>query len=98
MLRGENVLAIMPTGAGKSLCYQLPSLSMPGTTVVISPLLSLMKDQADKLHAFGRSASEINSSLNIHDRAVNLDQLEQHRTEFIFTTPEQLAHPDFIPS
>src|ERR1044071_5937504 len=49
VLEGENTLAIMPTGAGKSLCYQLPALHIPGTTVIVSPLISLMKDQVDKL-------------------------------------------------
>lgn len=55
-----------------------------------------MKDQADKLQALGRAAAEFNSSLSAHDRAANLDELQKHRTEFLFTTPEQLTHPDFV--
>src|SRR3569832_1489744 len=61
VLEGDNTLAIMPSGAGKSLCYQLPSLHLPGTTVVVSPLIALMKDQADKLAELDVRARAINS-------------------------------------
>lgn len=67
VLEGNNTLAIMPTGAGKSLCYQLPSLHLPGTTVVVSPLISLIKDQVDKLEQAGLEASQLNSSLTTED-------------------------------
>ena len=63
VLEGSNTLAIMPTGAGKSLCYQLPTLHLPGTTVIVSPLISLMKDQHDKLEDAGLDASQLNSAL-----------------------------------
>jgi len=63
VLEGDHTLAIMPTGAGKSLCYQLPTLHLPGTTVVVSPLISLMKDQVDKLEDAGLEASQLNSAL-----------------------------------
>src|ERR1051325_3044702 len=59
VLRGENTLAIMPTGGGKSLCYQIPALELPGTTIVVSPLISLMKDQHDKLENAGIEAAQI---------------------------------------
>src|SRR6186713_2675289 len=61
VLEGEHTLAIMPTGAGKSLCYQLPTLHLPGTTIVVSPLIALMKDQTDKLQALGVRARQVNS-------------------------------------
>ena len=64
VMAGKDTLAIMPTGAGKSLCYQLPGSELPGTTVVVSPLLSLMKDQVDKLQEMGIAATEVNSTLS----------------------------------
>ena len=63
VLEGHDTLAIMPTGAGKSLCYQLPALELPGTTIVVSPLIALMKDQVDKLDELGVPVSQINSAL-----------------------------------
>src|SRR3954466_11633519 len=64
VLAGQDTLAIMPTGAGKSLCYQLPALHLEGMTVVVSPLISLMKDQTDKLQELGLDALQVNSTLN----------------------------------
>src|ERR1043165_7314956 len=64
VLEGNNTLAIMPTGAGKSICSQLPSLHLPGTTIVVSPLISLMKDQVDKLHDAGLEGAQLNSALD----------------------------------
>src|ERR671910_278245 len=63
VVRGRDTVAIMPTGAGKSLCYQLPALHLPGTTIVVSPLIALMKDQADKLNELGVVARQINSAI-----------------------------------
>jgi len=67
VLNGENVLGIMPTGGGKSVCYQLPAMMMEGLTLVISPLISLMKDQVDSLNEMGISATYVNSSLSFAD-------------------------------
>ena len=64
VLHGRDTLAVMPTGSGKSLCYQLPALNLPGTTLVVSPLISLMKDQAEKLEEVGVEAAQLNSTLN----------------------------------
>ena len=63
VLNGEDILALMPTGAGKSLCYQLPALQLAGMTVIVSPLIALMKDQVDKLKHRGLEAVELNSSV-----------------------------------
>jgi ATP-dependent DNA helicase RecQ len=96
LMDGVDVLAIMPTGYGKSLCYQLPSLSFPGSTVIVSPLISLMKDQSDKLRAIGIATAQVNSALPVRKRVLNLDAIEEHKTNFIFTTPEQLDRQEFV--
>jgi ATP-dependent DNA helicase RecQ len=96
VLRGRDTLAIMPTGAGKSLCYQLPALHLPGITLVVSPLISLMKDQADKLDDLGVDASQVNSALSTQEHADSLSEIENEQTEFILTTPERLSDPSFL--
>jgi ATP-dependent DNA helicase RecQ len=93
---GRDTLAIMPTGAGKSLCYQLPGTSLPGTTVVVSPLISLMKDQVDKLHELGIAAVQVNSTLSASEERQALDEIRQEKREFVFVTPERLAQPEFL--
>jgi ATP-dependent DNA helicase RecQ len=95
VLEGRDTLAIMPTGAGKSLCYQLPALVLPGTTVVISPLISLMKDQTDKLDDLGVDAAQMNSTLTRREESHNMEQILAERKEFVLTTPERLATEDF---
>jgi ATP-dependent DNA helicase RecQ len=96
IMAGRNTLAIMPTGAGKSLCYQLPALHLPGMTVVVSPLISLMKDQVDKLNDLGVNASQLNSALSSREQAEALSGIQDERPEFILTTPERLANPEFL--
>ena len=96
VLAGRDTLAIMPTGAGKSLCYQLPGLQMKGTTIVVSPLISLMKDQADKLGERGLDAAAVNSTLGVRERRKALARIRRREADFVFTTPEQLADPDFL--
>jgi ATP-dependent DNA helicase RecQ len=98
VLQGRDTLAVMPTGAGKSLCYQLPALELPGTTIVVSPLISLMKDQVDKLDELGVSASQVNSALTARETADNLEQIENEEAEFIFTTPERMTSASFLDS
>jgi ATP-dependent DNA helicase RecQ len=93
---GRDTIAVMPTGAGKSLCYQLPALHLPGTTVVVSPLIALMKDQTDKLNALGVKARQVNSSLDAAELRSALEALEAGEVEFVFATPERLEDPDFI--
>jgi ATP-dependent DNA helicase RecQ len=96
VLEGRNTLAIMPTGAGKSLCYQLPALHLPGTTLIVTPLISLMKDQVDKLEDAGLDASQLNSALTVSEHEENLSQIEENRSEFVFTTPERFTDQEFL--
>ncbi|MCA1615220.1 MAG: ATP-dependent DNA helicase, partial [Acidobacteria bacterium] len=96
VLEGRDTLAVMPTGAGKSLCYQLPALHLAGTTVIVSPLISLMKDQVDKLGEAGVDAAQLNSSLTARERSTEMERIEGDESDFIFTTPERLTDPAFL--
>jgi ATP-dependent DNA helicase RecQ len=96
VLEGKNTLALMPTGAGKSLCYQLPALHIPGRTVIVSPLISLMKDQVDKLEGAGLDASQLNSSLTTREHQENLERIETESSDFIFVTPERFENQEFL--
>lgn len=96
VLEGNNTLAVMPTGAGKSLCYQLPALHLPGTTVIVSPLISLMKDQVDKLEDAGLEASQLNSALSTAEARENLDEIRTRSSDFIFVTPERFTSKEFL--
>src|SRR6185295_7421962 len=96
VLEGNNTLAVMPTGAGKSLCYQLPSLHLPGTTVVVSPLISLMKDQVDKLEQAGLEAAQLNSALTTEEHEENLEQFKADNSDFVFITPERFTSEEFL--
>jgi ATP-dependent DNA helicase RecQ len=94
VLAGSHTLAIMPTGAGKSLCYQVPALLMPGMTVVISPLIALMRDQFEKMTGLGLTAVQVNSALPADEVRRARAKIGRRSVEFLFTTPEQLASPD----
>ena len=96
VLGGRDTLAIMPTGAGKSLCYQLPALHLEGTTIIISPLLALMKDQSDKLQELGLEAVEVNSTLNGRQEAEVLRRIGENGSDFVFTTPERMTDGEFL--
>ncbi|MFL5815724.1 MAG: RecQ family ATP-dependent DNA helicase, partial [Bdellovibrionia bacterium] len=98
ILAGRNTLAILPTGGGKSLCYQLPGLKLKGSTVIVSPLIALMKDQAEKLETLGLDAERVDSSLSPGEKKQALENIEDHTSDFIFTTPERLNDPDFLDS
>jgi len=94
----QNTLAVMPTGGGKSLCYQVPGLSLEGTAVIISPLISLMKDQVDALLALGISATYINSSLTPEEQNRRLTDVRNQRYEFLYVAPERFESFSFIRS
>ncbi|MDB5798878.1 MAG: ATP-dependent helicase RecQ [Paucimonas sp.] len=96
VLAGRDTLAIMPTGAGKSLCYQLPGTTRNGTTVVISPLISLMRDQSVKLEEVGLEADQVNSSLSSREEQDALQRIAESRSEFVFATPERMEDPSFM--
>ncbi|HJT61869.1 MAG TPA: RecQ family ATP-dependent DNA helicase [Burkholderiales bacterium] len=96
VLAGRDTLAIMPSGAGKSLCYQLPALQMRGATIVVSPLIALMKDQSDKLEDRGVDAAAVNSALSAAERRKAERLIRESKADFIFATPEQLAAPEFL--
>jgi len=95
VLAGRPTLAIMPTGAGKSLCYQLPALHLDGTTVVVSPLISLMKDQAGKLEEAGVAAEQLNSAVKASEQDASMARIAGARSDIVFATPERLTDPGF---
>lgn len=92
-LKKEDAVVIMPTGGGKSLCFQLPALTLNGVTIVISPLISLMKDQVDSLNANGISATFLNSSVDYAVLQERMDGVESGQYELIYMAPERLAVP-----
>ena len=95
VMAGRDVLVVMPTGSGKSLCYQLPALEMEGVTVVVSPLIALMKDQADRLREHGFTVAEMNSAVSPAQLRETEEAIAAGRADFIFATPERLADPAF---
>ena len=93
---GQDVLCVMPTGAGKSLCYQIPALVTAGTTIVVSPLISLMKDQVEGLVQSGVSAAYVNSSLTQAQYGKVLQALQAGAYRLVYVAPERLLTPDFL--
>lgn len=96
VLDGKDTLAIMPTGSGKSLCYQIPARILEGMTIVVSPLISLMKDQLEKLEELGIRAVQVNSSLSAEEEREALAAIAQNRCEIVFCTPERLVMAEFV--
>ena len=90
LLQHKDSLAIMPTGGGKSLCYQIPALLLPGITIVVSPLIALMKDQIDQLQQLGVNAVTLNSSLAAQEYFKNTEQIRKGTTRLIYMAPETL--------
>ncbi|MCE0571590.1 DNA helicase RecQ, partial [Clostridioides difficile] len=96
ILNEKDVLAIMPTGGGKSICYQIPALILDGMTIVISPLISLMKDQVDALKAMGISAAFINSSLSSKEFNEILNNIRKNNYKILYIAPERLDAQEFL--
>ncbi len=93
---GEDVLCVMPTGGGKSLCYQLPALARKGTTIVVSPLIALMKDQVDTLQRRGISATLINSSLSPTEQEEAMQKMAAGALDLVYVAPERLRNTRFL--
>ena len=96
ILQGEPVLAVLPTGAGKSICFQLPSLLLKGVTLVVSPLISLMKDQAEALSARGIPAAYLDSSMTSSEYGRVLHAALNKQCKFLYVAPERLLNPTFV--
>ena len=96
VLSPGNTVVVMPTGAGKSLCYQLPAMMLPGVTLVVSPLIALMKDQVEQLTRRGISATYINSSLSDLERADRLRRLRAGEYKLLYVAPERFRSPSFL--
>lgn len=92
ILSGKDTLAIMPTGGGKSICFQLPALILPGVTIVISPLIALMKDQVDSLKANGIKACFINSSQSSEEQQFYIENLQANKFKLVYVAPESLSY------
>ena len=95
VLAGRDVLLAMPTGGGKSLVYQLPAVVAEGLTLVVSPLIALMKDQVDALRARGIRATFVNSSISAAERARRLEAAVAGDLDLLYVTPERFRQPDF---
>jgi ATP-dependent DNA helicase RecQ len=95
LLDERRLLLVAPTGGGKSLCYQLPALLLPGTTVVVSPLIALMRDQVDALETLGIEATFLASTLGAEEMSRRLDDLEAGRLKLVYVAPERLVFPRF---
>jgi len=96
ILSKKDTLGILPTGGGKSLCYQIPALLFDGITIVVSPLISLMKDQVDALNLNGIKAAFINSSLNQKDLFLTYSDLKDNKYKIIYVAPERLLSETFL--
>ena len=96
LLSGKDTVAIMPTGAGKSLCFQIPALLLPGVTLVISPLISLMKDQVDALAGQGVPAAFINSTLDPAEAEARLEAVARGEVRLVYVAPERLENNWFL--
>ncbi|MGE7623892.1 DNA helicase RecQ [Viridibacillus sp. NPDC096237] len=96
VLERKSSLCVMPTGGGKSICYQIPALLLEGTTIVVSPLISLMQDQVDTLLEAGISAAFINSTLSASELRETMENLHEGRYQLLYIAPERLESPQFL--
>ena len=96
VLAGKDCLCVMPTGGGKSLCYQLPAVSRDGLTLVVSPLIALMKDQVDSLRALGLRATFVNSTLPLIEQQARLEAMSNGQFDLVYVVPERFRSPRFV--
>ena len=96
IIKGRDALGIMPTGGGKSICYQLPAIALDGITIVISPLISLMKDQVDSLNELGINAAFMNSTLDNGEFLQILEGIRGNSYKIVYVAPERLNTDSFI--
>src|SRR5688500_18223059 len=96
VLARRDTLAVMPTGGGKSLCYQIPALLLDGLTVVVSPLIALMKDQVEQLRAFGVTSLCLSSSLSPQEYMENMDYVKRGEVKLLYVSPETLLTPRIL--
>ncbi len=96
LLEGNDTFVIMPTGAGKSLCYQLPAMAQPGTAIVISPLIALMKNQVDQLQAFGINARYLNSTLSRTEAKIVKKETIEQKVKLLYVAPESLTKEETV--
>jgi len=90
ILQHKDTLVLMPTGGGKSVCFQVPALLLPNLTLVVSPLIALMKDQVDALQANGIAAAFLNSSMSEADQNVLLERVKENAIKLLYVSPEKL--------
>src|SRR3954468_11929637 len=96
LLAGKPALAVFPTGGGKSLCYQLPILALDGVTLVVSPLIALMKDQIDYLRRLGIAAGRMDSSLRTDEMRQTAEELRSGRLRLLYVAPERFNNERFL--
>ncbi|QDV27743.1 RecQ family ATP-dependent DNA helicase [Aureliella helgolandensis] len=96
IVRGDDCMCVMPTGGGKSLCYQLPSIVRPGLTIVVSPLIALMKDQVDRMGQLGIPAALINSTLTANEQQTRLQDVAAGKYQLVYVAPERLRNTKFM--
>ena len=96
VLAHKDTLVVMPTGGGKSLCFQLPAMMLPGVTLVVSPLIALMKDQVDALQAKGLPAGLLNSSLSLDEQRAMLDAIRRKELKLVYVAPERFRSQSFL--
>ncbi len=96
LIAGQNAFVLMPTGGGKSLCYQIPALCREGVAIVVSPLIALMQDQVDALKQLGVKAGAVNSSMDAYQISDTIQQMRGGRIKLVYVAPERLLMPDFL--